>query len=72
MQQAWRILQEGNGLLYKIFKAMYFPHSHMFNAKLGNNPSYAWRGIWGTILELKRGFLWHIGMGTMIKVLLDQ
>lgn len=41
MKQAWRIMHEKNSLLDSVFKAYYVPHSHLFEAKLDHNPSYA-------------------------------
>lgn len=44
-------------LLHNVYKARYFPHNHLFEAKLGNNPSYVWRGVWKALSWLKKGCL---------------
>ncbi|XP_040998492.1 uncharacterized protein LOC121244478 [Juglans microcarpa x Juglans regia] len=44
-KQGWRLLQNENSLLHRIFKAKYYPNCTFFQASLGSNPSYAWRGI---------------------------
>lgn len=41
-KQGWRMIQNENSLLQKVFKARYFPHSDYFKAKLGSDPLYAW------------------------------
>lgn len=72
VKQGWHIMHEKNSLLHSVHKARYFPHSHLFDAKLGYNKSYVWRGIWKTLPKLKRGYLWHIGSGTRVNVWADQ
>lgn len=42
-KQGWRLIQNEDSLLHKVFKAQYFFHNnYYFKAKLGSNPSYAW------------------------------
>lgn len=38
-KQIWCIMQEENNLPNRVYKLKYFPQSHLFEAKLGNNPS---------------------------------
>lgn len=45
-KQRWRILQNKESLVHKIYGARYFPHGDFFEAKLGAKPSFMWRGIW--------------------------
>ena len=45
-KQAWRILMNPCSLIARIYKAKYFPYSDILGAKLGCNPSYAWRSIY--------------------------
>ena len=45
-KQGWLIQQNHEFLFYKVFKAKYFPKSDFINAKLGSNPSYAWKSVW--------------------------
>ncbi|KAF5454504.1 hypothetical protein F2P56_024162 [Juglans regia] len=67
-KQGWPIITNTDSLLHKLFKAKYFPKNHFLDAGLGNNPSFAWRGIWGTISKLWEGCRWRIGSGRIVKV----
>lgn len=54
-KQVWRMLHDKNRLLYKIYRAWYFPHSEFFEAKLGQILTiYAWRGIWDAMKFLMK------------------
>jgi hypothetical protein len=44
-KQCWRLLQQPNTLMARIFKAKYFPHSSFMESSLGSRPSFAWRSI---------------------------
>ncbi|KAF5468064.1 hypothetical protein F2P56_012246 [Juglans regia] len=44
----------------------------MFEAGLGNNPIYAWRGIWEAKKWLKVGCKWRIGDGKFVKIWKDH
>jgi hypothetical protein len=44
-KQCWRLLQQPNTLMARIFKAKYFPHSSFMESSLGSRPSFAWRNI---------------------------
>jgi hypothetical protein len=39
-------MSQPDTLVSKIYKARYFPQTSLFEAKIGANPSYAWRSIW--------------------------
>ncbi|KAK2388665.1 Ribonuclease H superfamily protein [Trifolium repens] len=70
-KQGWNIMTKPNTLVAKIYKARYFPNSSLFEAQLGHNPSYAWRGIWKARHILINGCRWIIGNGANIKVMSD-
>ena len=44
-KQGWWLQMGGESLLYRVFKAKYFPNCDFIQAKMGSNPSYAWRSI---------------------------
>ena len=44
-KQEWWLQMGGESLLYRVFKAKYFPNCDFIQAKMGSNPSYAWRSI---------------------------
>ena len=45
-KQSWRLMTEANPLLTIVFKARYFKHSTVLDARRGYAPSYTWRSIW--------------------------
>ena len=44
-KQGWRLLQNPNSLMACIFKENYYSKHTFSEAKIGYNPSYAWRSI---------------------------
>lgn len=67
-KQGWRLLQNENSLLHRIFKAKYYPNCSFFQASLGPNPSYAWRGIYEARRWLLEGCRWRVGSGEAVKI----
>ena len=39
-KQGWRLLTMQDSLVYRLFKARYFPHTDFVHSSIGNNPSY--------------------------------
>ncbi|GAU35928.1 hypothetical protein TSUD_69610 [Trifolium subterraneum] len=70
-KQVWHIVQNPNSLVAKLIKARYFPHSSLFEAPLGYNPSFAWRSIWQARQIISLGCRWRIGSGDNIRVMHD-
>jgi ribonuclease HI len=70
-KQGWRIMQNPDSMVAKIFKARYFPNSTFLDANLGHNPSFTWRGLWGAREVLLKGCRWVIGDGRKIRVMGD-
>ncbi|XP_060960654.1 uncharacterized protein LOC133031222 [Cannabis sativa] len=62
-KQGWRLLCQLKSLIGRVFKAKYFPHTDYLSAKLGNNPSYVWRSIWGAQSVVRTGAIRTIGNG---------
>lgn len=54
-KQAWRLLNNEESLVTKIFKARYFPKCSFLDAELGSNPSFIWRSIWASQELIKKG-----------------
>ena len=71
-KQTWRILTDPKSLIVRIYKAKYFPYSDIMGAKLGCNPSYAWRSIYNSLEFIKRGTRWRVGNGKMIHIWEDK
>ncbi|KAK9988307.1 hypothetical protein SO802_028546 [Lithocarpus litseifolius] len=71
-KQGWRILSNPNSLLAKVYKAKYFPYDDILNAKLGSNPSYAWRSIYNSLEVIRKGTRWRVGNGKRIHIWEDK
>ena len=67
----WKLCFASDTLVYKIFKAKYFPKGDFLKATLGSNPSFTWRSIFQSFPLLKQGIRWRIGNGTQIDVWTD-
>ncbi|XP_019162163.1 PREDICTED: uncharacterized protein LOC109158690 [Ipomoea nil] len=67
-KQAWRLLTQPNSLMSRIYKARYFPNSTFFDATLGSNPSFIWRGLVEVQDIVKMGSHWCIGDGKSTRI----
>jgi hypothetical protein len=67
-KQGWRIIQQPQSLVARVFKAKYFASREFMTASLGNRPSYAWRSISMAREVLQLGMRWHIGDGRSVKI----
>lgn len=63
VRQAWRLLQQPESLSARLLKSIYFPHSSILQATLGNHPSQIWRAIIEGRDTLKLGLIKRIGNG---------
>ena len=54
-KQGWRILQQLNSLVHRVYKAKYFAKESFLNAQVGRRPSYAWRSILAARDIIKKG-----------------
>lgn len=70
-KQAWRLLNQEELLVSKVFKARYFPRCSFIEADLGSNPSFIWRSILASQSLIKAGVRWRIGSGDKIIILDD-
>ena len=57
------MLQGDDSLLYKCFKARYFPRSSFLDAKESPGCSYVWRSLMAALLILRSGYYWRVGNG---------
>ena len=71
-KQGWRLLQEDESLLYKCFKARYFPRSNFLEASESLDCSFVWRSIMAAPHILKNGCCWRVGNGYSIRVHEDR
>lgn len=71
-KQGWRIMQEDNNLIHYVYKAIYFPLSYFLKTKLGNKPSYIWKGIVEALLWLHQHYIWRLKTSIGVDVWQDQ
>jgi ribonuclease HI len=71
-KQGWRIIQNPDSLVGRIYKEKYFRHSTFLDSDIGSNPSYAWRSIWSAKPLLQKGLVWRVGDGKQIKIWKDK
>ncbi|CAN1774503.1 Uncharacterized mitochondrial protein AtMg00310 [Linum perenne] len=71
-KQTWRLIQNPDLLLPKIYEAKYFPKSSLMQAGKGLNPSWGWRGILKGREIIKVGYRWQVGDGIHINPFLDH
>ena len=65
-KQGLRLISNPNSLVAQLYKAKYYPHGDVSNAKLGSSPSYTWRSIFNGLEVVRRGTWWRVGSGERI------
>ncbi|XP_055962295.1 uncharacterized protein LOC130015681 [Mercurialis annua] len=71
-KQGWRILDQPESLMARMFKGRYFKNSSFLEAKCPRTASYTWKSImWGREL-LSEGLRWRIGTGENVHIYGDK
>ncbi|CAN0912295.1 Putative ribonuclease H protein At1g65750, partial [Linum grandiflorum] len=68
-KQGWKLFNDPNALVSRIYKAKYYHNEDFLSAKLGHRPSYAWRSIICSQEIIRAGYRWSIGNGGSISML---
>ncbi|XP_062089022.1 uncharacterized protein LOC133795584 [Humulus lupulus] len=68
-KQGWRLLQQPQTLVSRLYKARYYPHTSFLSATIGGSPSYIWRSILASQELIRQGAAVRIGDGQSINVL---
>lgn len=71
-KEGWRFLQDQHSLVYRVYKAKYFPKCSLMEANLGTNPSFIWRSLLKGRDTLVKGIKWKVGDGRSINVWRDK
>ena len=68
-KQAWRVIQGGPSLFFRVYKALYFPNSSFMEEELGSNPSFVWRSLLEARELFRAGMTWKVGDRKSIRVM---
>ncbi|XP_058749041.1 uncharacterized protein LOC131622003 [Vicia villosa] len=71
-KQYWRLLNDENSLLARVFKGKYYPRGILSEAKVGFSPSYAWRSLLSAKEMVESGTRWRIGDGSKVRIWHDN
>jgi hypothetical protein len=71
-KQGWRLMQQLDSLIARVYKEKYFRNSTFLSSELGRRPSYAWRSIWNAKKLLQEGLVWRVGDRRSIKIWKDR
>ena len=71
-KQAWRIQQNLDSMVHKVFKAKYFARYSFRKAQLWSRPSYVWRSIMVAMDIIEKGSRWVIGKGKRVHIWEDR
>ena len=67
-KQVWRLIHSTDSLLYKVFKAKYFPHCTILDDEVKRKGSYAWQSILKARGLVRIGSTWRIGNGEKVLI----
>lgn len=70
-KQVWRMIENSNSLVSKVFKTHYIKHMDIMEAGIGTNPSYIWRSLMWSKDILKVRTFWKVSNGNNINTRLD-
>lgn len=71
-KQAWRFLHDSESLVFRVFKACYFPMVDFLQVRVTSNSSYVWRSIVASIPVIQKDLRWQVGNGRLIQIWHDK
>ena len=71
VKQAWRLLDTPDSLCARLMRAKYYPNGNLLDTVFTRNSSVVWKGIEHRLELLKRGVIWRVGDGALIKTWQD-
>ena len=70
-KEAWRLVDTPESLCARLLKAKYFPSGNLLDSVFSNNGSAVWKGILRGLDLLKKGVIWRVGNGALIRTWRD-
>jgi hypothetical protein len=70
-RQAWRLIENPESLCAQLLPAKYYPDGNLIDTVFTGNPSSTWRAIEYGLELLKKGVIWRIGNGAMVRIWRD-
>lgn len=71
-KQCWRLISGGSSLMVRVFKSRYYPRCNFMEAKIGFQPSYAWRSLMSAKEVIEAGARWQIGDDQSVGIWTDR
>jgi ribonuclease HI len=71
-KHCWRLLMGEDSLMGRVFKSRYYPRTSFLEAKIGYQPSYAWRSMQSAKDVIDLGARWRIGNGEKVRIIVDK
>ena len=67
-KQVWRLINNTDSLCHRVFKARFFPDCSILDAKDSISGSYTWKSIIGARNVIRKGMVWHMGTGEVVRI----
>ena len=71
-KQGWRLLKDQESLLFKCFKARYFPKCNFLHTHDSLNSLFVWKSMMAALPILRSGCCWRVGNGESIDATNDK
>ena len=70
-KQAWRLIDNPDSLRARLLKAKYYHSGQLLNTVFPSSGSEVWKGVLHGLELVKKGVIWRVGNGTMIRTWRD-
>ena len=70
-KQAWQLLDCPDSLCARLLRAKYYPHGNLLDTGFPASSSAVWKGIVHALELVKKGIIWRVGDGMLIRTWRD-